>query len=101
MADQPDNLTIQILREIQSDLGRVNQKLEDHDRRFDRMQAQIDNRIDGAERKIGELIEISTRALGKADVSIVRHDSAQYRFAEVEMELRELRGRIRELEDKV
>jgi hypothetical protein len=101
MADGPDNLTIQILRLIQADLGDVKQKLGEHDRRFERIEHQMDYRFDGVERKIGELIDTSTKALGTASVANVRHDSASQRFAELELELREMRDRLRRLEEKV
>ncbi len=85
MADEPDSLTIQILRQIQ-------EKLVDHERHLGRMQGQIDHRFDGVERKIGELIDSTARALGTAAVANVRHDSASQHFAELELELRDPSG---------
>ena len=94
MADDTEDLTIQILRQIQ-------EKQAHHDRLFERMQQQIDYRFDGVERKIGELIDTSTKALGTASVANVPHDSASQRFAELELEIRDPRARVKELEEKV
>jgi hypothetical protein len=93
MADESD-LTIQILREDQA-------KLAGHDRHFGRLQQQMDYRFDGVERKIGELIDGTTRALGTAAMANVRHDSVAQHFAEVELEPRGLRSRLQKLEEKV
>jgi DNA repair exonuclease SbcCD ATPase subunit len=115
MADDPDDLTIQILRQIQAKLSEVQVKLSEHDQRFEqidgrferidarfeRMQAQIDYRFDGVERKLGELIDSTGKALGTAAIANVRHDSAAQRFAEVELELRELRAKVQRLEERV
>jgi chromosome segregation ATPase len=108
MADDPDDLTIQILRQIQAKLGehdgrleRIDQRFERIDQRFERMQQHLDHRFDGVERKIGELIDSTAKALGTAAIANVRHDSASQHFAEVELELRDLRARLQRLEEKV
>ncbi|MBN9304279.1 MAG: hypothetical protein BGO82_18055 [Devosia sp. 67-54] len=94
MANEADDAVIQILRQIQD-------KLVEHDRRFDRMQHQMDHRFDGVDRKLGEVIDATTKALGTAAIANVRHDSVQTQLAEVELEVRDLRARVRELEEKV
>ena len=94
MAKEPEDAVIEILKQIQS-------KLVEHDRRFERMQQQMDFRFDGVERKLGEVIDTTTKALGTAAVANVRHDSVSQHFAEMELELRDLRSRLRKLEEKV
>ena len=89
-----DNVTIQILQQIQATLA-------DHSRRFERMQQQMDHRFDGVERKLGEVIDATTKALGSAAVANVRHDSVQVHIAEMEIELRDLRARLQAVEEKV
>ena len=94
MAEGHDDTTIRILQQIQATLA-------DQSRRFDRMQQQIDYRFDGVERKLGEVIDATTKALGSAAVANVRHDSVQVHLAEMEIELRDLRARLRAVEEKV
>ena len=94
MAENQDDTTIRILQQIQATLV-------DHSRRFDRMQQQLDYRFDGVERKIGEVIDATTKALGTAAVANVRHDTVQVHLAEMEIELRDLRARLRAVEEKV
>ena len=108
MAEEADGLTLQIVRQIQAKLveqdGRFSQmerRFEQIDRRFERMQDQMDHRFDGVERKLGEVIDATTRALGTAAVANVRHDGVQVHLAEMEIELRDLRSRVRQLEEKV
>lgn len=112
MAEEPESLTIEILRQIQAKLVQHDAYFEQIDRRFEhvqqqmdsrfeRMQQQMDYRFDGVERKLGEVIDATTKALGSAAVANVRHDSVHVHPAEVELELRELRTRVRQLEEKV
>jgi len=101
MAKDPGDLTIQILRDIQNKLSEHDRHFEQIDRRFERMQQQMDYRFDGVERKIGELIDSTAKALGTAAIANVRHDSASQHFAEMELELRDLRARLQRLEEKV
>ena len=42
MADEPDNLVLRLLREIRGELGDVRRKLDDHDKRFDRLDSKLD-----------------------------------------------------------
>ncbi len=108
MAEEPESAVIQILRQIQAKLvehdrgfEQIDRRLEHIDRRFDGFQEQIDHRFDGVERKLGEVIDATTKALGAAAVANVRHDSVSQHFAEMELELRDLRSRLRKLEEKV
>jgi hypothetical protein len=101
MAKDPADLTIQILREIQGSLSEVQTKLAEHDRRFDRMQQQIDHRFDRVDRELTDLLDNTIKASGEASVSLVRHENVQRQFAEMELELRELRARLQRLEEKV
>ena len=93
MAEESD-LTIQILRQIQD-------KLVQHDRQFERMQAQIDHRFDLVDRRLSELVDGTVKALGTASIANVRHDSVQNQLAEVELELRDVKSRLRLLEERV
>jgi hypothetical protein len=101
MAEESESLTIEILRQIQSRLVDQEPRFEVVERRLERMQDQMDHRFDGVERKLGEVIDATTRALGTAAVSNVRHDGVQVHLAEMEIELRDLRSRVRQLEEKV
>ena len=108
MAEGNGDLTIQILRQIQAKLVEHDTRFEQIDRRFEhvdgkfeRFQRQMDYRFDGVERKLGEVIDATTKALGGAAVANVRHDSVQVHLAEVELEPRELRTRVKQLEEKV
>ena len=97
MADEPEDVTIQILRQIQAKLGEHDERFTLIDRRFERMQQQLDHRFDGVERKLGEVIDATTKALGSAAVANVR----QIHLADVELELRDLRARLQRIEEKV
>ena len=105
MANESENLTIQILQQIQSTLADHSRRFElmqeQVDRRFERLQQQMEFRFDAVERKIGEGVDANTVALGKAELANVRHDSAQAQLAGVEIELRAVRARLKALEEKV
>jgi predicted nucleic acid-binding Zn-ribbon protein len=126
MAGEPDDLTIRILREIQASLvghdarfqqidGRFEQidsrfeqidsrfvELEQRmDSRFERMQTQIDHRFDRVDRELTDLLDSTIKASGAASVGLVRHENVQRQFAEMELELRDLRTRLKRLEEKV
>jgi hypothetical protein len=101
MAEESESLTIEILRQIQSRLVDQERRFEVVERRLERMQDQMDHRFDGVERKLGEVIDATTKALGTAAVANVRHDGVQMHLAEMEIELRDLRSRVRQLEEKV
>ncbi len=99
MADE--NVTIQILQQIQATLADHSRRFEQIDRKFERMQQQMDHRFDGVERKLGEVMDATTKALGSSAVANVRHDTVQVHLAEMEIELRDLRARLRAVEEKV
>ena len=101
MADEPNNAVIEILRQIQAKLVEHDGRFQSMDRRFKAMQEQIDYRFDGVDRKLGEVMDATTKALGSASIANVRHDSVQTHLAEVELELRDVRARLRQLEEKV
>ena len=101
MAENQDDTTIRILQQIQATLVDHSRRFEQIDRKFERMQQQMDHRFDGVERKLGEVIDATTRSLGSAVVANVRHDSVQVHLAEMEIELRDLRARLRAVEEKV
>ncbi len=105
MAGESDDLTIQILRQIQAKLGEHDGLFErmqrQMDTRFERLQQQMEFRFDGVERKLNEGVDATTSALGKAEIANVRHDTAQVQLAGVEIELRAVRARLKALEEKV
>ena len=100
-----EDLTIQILRQIQAKLGDQDQRFERlearMDDRFERMQARIDHRFDRVDREITDLLDGTIKASGQASVALGRHENVQRQFVEMEMELRDLRARVRQLEEKV
>jgi len=104
MAEETD-LTIQILRQIQTKLGEHDKRfgrIEDRmDDRFERMQAQLDHRFDRVDRQITDALDSTIRASGQASVSLVRHENVQRQFVEMEVEIRELRARLKAIEEKV
>ena len=105
MASESENLTIQILQQIQATLADHSRRFENMqqqmDRRFELLQQQMEFRFDAVERKIGEGVDATTVALGKAELANVRHDSTQVQLAGVEIELRAVRARLKALEEKV
>jgi hypothetical protein len=116
MADAPDDLTVRILREIQASLvghdarftqlerrfeqvdHRFEQLEERMSGRFEQMQQQIDYRFDRVDRELTDLLDNTIKASGEASVALVRHENVQRQFAG--MEVRELKARIRKLEEK-
>ena len=114
MADEPDDLTIRILREIQATLFNHDLRFEQIDRRFeqiegrlekvdtrlDRMQRQMDYRFDTVDRRLQELNDLMIKASGEATQASVRHDMVQRQIAGVEMEIGDLRARLQKLEEK-
>ena len=111
MAEESD-LTIQILRQIQGTLGEHDRRFEQIDGRFERlesrmndrferMQAQIDHRFDRVDREITDLLDNTIKASGQASVSLGRHENVQRQFVEMEVEIRELRARLKAIEEKV
>lgn len=43
MAEEPDNFVLVLLREIRADVTEIKSKLLDHDRRFDRIDRELDD----------------------------------------------------------
>jgi chromosome segregation ATPase len=122
MANEPEDLTIRILREIQATLLNHDFRFEQIDRRFDqidrrfdqvdarferaenrldRLQAQMDYRFDGVDRRLEEFNELVIKANGEAVQANVRHDMVQRQLAGVELEIGDLRVRLQKLEEKV
>jgi hypothetical protein len=96
-----EDLTIQILRQIQEKLADVQETLSQHDRDFGSLRDQMNRRFDASDLRIGELVDSTIKALGTSSIANVRHDSVQHHLAEVELELRELRSRLKRLEERV
>jgi hypothetical protein len=71
------------------------------DRRFERMQGQMDYRFDKVDRQMTDLLDNTIKASGEASVALVRHGNVQRQFAEMELELRDLKERLRKLEERV
>jgi chromosome segregation ATPase len=101
MTDEPENATIRILQQIQATLADHTQRFERVDQRFENMQQQLDHRFDRVDREITDLLDNTIKSSGAASISLVRHENVQKQFAEMELELRELRSRLRKLEEKV
>jgi hypothetical protein len=112
MAREPQDATLQILRQIQSKLTDHDRHFEQLDERFERlqeqidrrfrsMQEQLDGRFDAVDRRLDELLDATITALGTASVANVRHERANRHDAEVELELRKRRARLKQLEEKV
>ena len=108
MAREPQDAVLQILKQIQTKLGehdqrfeQIDRRFEQIDRRFERMQEQIDHRFDAVDRRLEELMDAAIAALGTASVANIRHERAQRHDAEVDIELRKLRARLKSLEEKV
>ncbi|ORE99185.1 hypothetical protein [Aurantimonas sp. 22II-16-19i] len=83
MADEPDNLVLQLLREIRADIGEVKSTLSKHSERFDR----VDQRLE-------EVHETLYTVAGAAVHANVRHDTVAER-------LKTLEERVSRLEEKV
>ncbi|MDY8109497.1 hypothetical protein U0C82_10135 [Fulvimarina sp. 2208YS6-2-32] len=83
MADEPDNLILQMLRDIRS-------KLDDHDRRFDG----VDRHFDDVNQRLEEIHETLYTVAGVAVHANVRHDT-------VTQKLKALEERVGRLEEKV
>jgi hypothetical protein len=83
MAKQPDNLVLQILKNIQATLT-------EHSKRFDR----IDQRVEGIDYRLDEIREGMIASLGLASHAHVRDDSIQ-------KEIDTPKRRIKRLEAKV
>ena len=83
MAGEPDNLVLELLREIRA-------KLDDHDRRFD----EINDRLAHLEQRNDEIHETMYTIAGFATHVNVRHERVSER-------LKSLEGRIDRLEEKV
>ncbi len=92
MADESDDLAIQILRQIQAKLGEHDQRFgqidqrfgglgQRMDSRFERVLAQIDHRFDRVDHELTGLLDNTIRASGGASVALVRHENVQRQFA--------------------
>ena len=82
MADEPDNLVLQLLREIRADIGEVKLTFSKHSKRFDR----VDQRLE-------EVHETLYTVAGAAVHANVRHDTVAER-------LKTLEERVSRLEEK-
>jgi len=75
MAKEPDNIVLKLLREIR-------EKQDDHDKRF----SKIDKKLD-------ELSDSVTYALGLSAHANVRHEAVQKKIDEIEKRLKKLEAR--------
>jgi hypothetical protein len=85
MAHEPDNLVLQMLREIRASLDR-------HEERFDK----IDERFNGLDRKLDDMAGSLTCALGFSMQANVRHESVQKKLEALEQRVTRLEGRPEE-----
>ncbi len=85
MAEEPDNLVLQTLREIRGRLDR-------HEERFDRM----DKRFDKLDRKLDDMAGSLTYSLGFSMQANVRHESVQKKLEAPEQRVTRLEGQPEE-----
>jgi septal ring factor EnvC (AmiA/AmiB activator) len=82
MPDQPEDLTLRLLRDIRA-------KLDEHDKRFDAH----DKRFDTLEERMDDLRTSMTYGLGLAMHAQVRHDGVAKKIEDIE-------GRLTRLEER-
>jgi hypothetical protein len=85
MANEPDNLVLQMLREIRA-------RLDKHEERFDKM----DKRFDGLDNKLEDMAGSLTYSLGFSLQANVRHESVQKKLEALEQRVTRLEGRPEE-----
>lgn len=83
MPDEPQDLTLRLLREIRA-------KLDEHDKRFDRH----DRRFDVLDKRLDEVRQGMTYALGIATHGNIRHDVVQGKLEDIEARLSRLEERV-------
>lgn len=93
MAKEPDNLVLTMLREIRGDIRDMKSKLEEHDKRFDG----VDKNLDSMRYQMTHILGIAgmsnisaVRAEEKADDTLTLHKRVDERLSDVERRVRVL-----------
>lgn len=90
MAREPDNLVLAQLREIRADIGQIKTKLEEHDRRFDKLDKDNETfkyQLTHTFGLAGMANLQSQLAREKADEALERQKRMDAQFAEIERRL--------------
>jgi serine/threonine protein kinase HipA of HipAB toxin-antitoxin module len=95
MAKDPDNLVLVQLREIRSEMSRMNAKLEAHDKRFDK----IDERFDGLDYKLTHVFGFAAMASLGAKHAETKVSGLADRQAKLETEVTAIDQRLRAVEN--
>ena len=97
MPDEPDNLVLRLLREIRSKQDEHSAKMEDHDKRFDR----LDRRLGPMQFQLTHtfgLAGMSNLQAQRTDERVEQVEERQKRFDEM---IAEFRRRVAEMEAKL
>ena len=89
MADEPDNMILRLLRETRSGMGGVKHILERHDAR-----------LEGIDRRLGDLTESAALAMGMAAHSPVAQESLGQRLDTMWVELDRVKERLDRLDER-
>ena len=82
MAEEPNNLILRLLRDIR-------EKQDDHDKR-----------LEGIDRRLGDLTESAALAMGMAAHSHVSQESLGQRLDEIRVEMDRMKERLDRLDDR-
>jgi hypothetical protein len=105
MADEPENHTIRLLREMREEtstrFGEMDRRFGETDRRFDEMRVENQRQHTETRQQLGTVLE-TVLEMAKA-VNAIHGDVGDLRRGQkiIENELRGLRGRVERIEDRL
>lgn len=89
MTDETENLVRRLLRDIRDDLKRQNGRI-----------GGIETRLEGIDRRLGDLNESAALAMGKAAQSHISQESLGLRLDEMRVDLDLMKERMDEMDDR-
>jgi septal ring factor EnvC (AmiA/AmiB activator) len=95
MAGDPDNLVLSHLRDIRTDIAQMANKLDGHDKRFDK----LDDRLDPHELKLTNALRFAAMANLGAQNAEARSIEVAERQKQLEQRMADFDQRLRKIED--
>lgn len=89
MTDETENLVLRLLRDIRDDLKRQNGRI-----------GGIETRLEGIDRRLGDLNESAALAMGMAAQSHISQESLGLRLDEMRVDLDLMKERMDEMDDR-
>ncbi len=97
MADEPDNLVLVQLRDIRGKLDKIDDKLQEHDRRFDR----LDKHADAMRQYVSHALGLGAMNEMKAREMDARLEMGEALSKQIDERFKDIERRLTKVEEKV